>query len=104
MWCDGGMTSATDLYVQEVTGVDVGGHVDGERLLSCQPQRRGRLALQVLKWNDPHANQVAAVDALVALRDHRSNTLKVNTHPVTHSHVLQPNIPHAQQVGGRMFL
>src|SRR5574342_425597 len=52
---------------------------DRERLAAGQPQRRGTLALRELERQHAHADQVAAVNALVALGDRRLHALERRT-------------------------
>src|SRR4051812_21891496 len=59
--------------------------VEVERLLARQTQRLGVLAVRELQRQDPHADQVGAMDALVALGDHELDALQVRPlgRPVT---------------------
>ena len=59
---------------------------DRECLLAGQVEGVCRLARQVLQWYDAHTNEVTAMDALVALRDHRLDALYTRTHALSTSH------------------
>src|SRR4051812_32157150 len=63
-----------DRHLTSLAILDTG---DRERLAPAQPERLARLALRVLKREDPHHQQVRAVDPLVALRDHRAHAEQV---------------------------
>ena len=65
----------TNLNSDFLADADVLRKVNVERLGAVQSERLGGLTRQVLHGDDAHAHQVTAVDALVALSDHRSNTL-----------------------------
>src|SRR6266542_1764587 len=56
-----------------LTRLDVVEAGDREPLLALQPQPLRALARRVLQREDAHADQVRAVDPLVAFRDHRSH-------------------------------
>jgi len=51
----------------------------GERLRAGQTETGRRVSVQELKWHDAHPDQVAAVDPLIALRDHSPHTLATFT-------------------------
>ena len=68
--------SHTNLNSDFLADADVLRKVDVERLGAGEAQRLCGLTRQVLHGDDAHAHQVAAVNALVALSDHRSNALQ----------------------------
>ena len=47
---------------------------DGERLAPGEPERDRRCTVCELERQNPHADEIRAMNPLVALRDHRSDT------------------------------
>lgn len=58
-----------------LAGLQVFGNVDRVSFTTRQAQRFGALFRQELQRDDPHANQVRAVDAFERLCDHRFDSL-----------------------------
>jgi len=67
--------AATYLDVDEHPGRELLGDEHGVALAAAEAQGVGRVPREVLQGDDAHAHQVAAVDALVALRQHRLDAL-----------------------------
>lgn len=65
----------TDLDLQHLSGRELVGDVYGVGLGPGQPQGLCSLSREVLEWNDAHPHQVTAVDTLVALGNHRLDSL-----------------------------
>ena len=66
----------THLHSDFLSDADILRKLNVEGFGSVETERLGRLTRQVLHRNDAHANQVAAVNALVALRDHSAHALR----------------------------
>ena len=67
--------SDTDLDSEQLSRLEVLGNVYGVGLSSSEAERVCSLTVQVLEGEDPHADQVGPVDALVALCYHSTNAL-----------------------------
>jgi hypothetical protein len=65
------LSSALTVSVRDRLGVGDAG--DRELLLAGEAQRPHGLPVRELQWQDPHANEVGAVDALKALGDDRAH-------------------------------
>ena len=65
----------TDLDLQHLSCRELVGDVYGVGLGPGQPQGLCSLSREVLEWNDAHPHQVTAVDTLVALGNHRLDSL-----------------------------
>ena len=67
--------AAAYLNVHEHPGLQQLGHDHGVALAAGEPQGLGRDPGEVLQGDHAHSHQVAAVDPLVALRQHRLDAL-----------------------------
>ena len=67
--------SDTYLDSEQLSRLEVLGDVYGVSLSPSEAQRVCSLTVQVLEGEDPHANQVGTVDALVALCYHSTDAL-----------------------------
>ena len=75
---DGELLASICPHLHLHPGSQLGRQVDVELLPSAQPQAVCVLAGEELQGDDAHPHQVAAVDALVALCQHRLDALQPN--------------------------
>ena len=59
--------------------------VDGECLVTGEPETLGGVAVVVLQWNDSHTDEVTAMNPLKALGKHRSHSLVQDNKQATSS-------------------
>ena len=62
--------------VNNLLRTQLGRNFDGEVFLAGQTKRIGIFALGKLKWNNPHSNQVRAMDSLVGFGNNGTNSLE----------------------------
>lgn len=67
--------SWADLHVHRHPGRQLLGDDDAVALSARQPQAVGRVSMEILQRDHAHADQVTAVDPLVALRQDRLDAL-----------------------------